>query len=171
MTAVPAGRQKVPFCKTGRFRKSYFNRIVYLWNSLPQNIRREVTLESFMKDTDQILHVYLNNHFQETPLCWSMFLCCFCSNCGLLLNWVATFYNVLSHIFTRYCFIRWMATRKDITNTYLAILLDTVDAFCTLYYYQKPEFTVVIFIHYNAVIAVAIFNLQWMKMIKWAANG
>ena len=32
---------KVPFCKTERFRKSYFNHIVYLWNSLPQNVRRE----------------------------------------------------------------------------------------------------------------------------------
>ena len=28
---------KVPFCKTEPLRKSYFNRIVYLWNSLPQD--------------------------------------------------------------------------------------------------------------------------------------
>ena len=77
---------KVPFCKTERFRKSYFNRIVYLWNSLPQDVRRDVNLESFMKDTDTILHVYLNNHFHETTLCCSMFLCCSCSNCRLLLN-------------------------------------------------------------------------------------
>ena len=68
---------KVSFCKTERFRKSYFNRIVYLWNSLPQHVRRDVNLEAFMKDTDQILHVYLNNHSQETTLCCSMFLCCF----------------------------------------------------------------------------------------------
>ena len=67
---------KVPFCEIERFRKSYFNRIVYLWNSLPQNVRRDVNLVSLMKDTDQILHVYLNNHFQETTLCCSMFLCC-----------------------------------------------------------------------------------------------
>ena len=77
---------KVPFCKTEPFRKSYFNRIIYLWNSLPQNVRRDINLESFIKDTDQIMHVDLNNHFQETTLCCSMFLCCFCSNCRLLLN-------------------------------------------------------------------------------------
>ena len=77
---------KVPFCKTERFRKSYFNRIVYLWSSLPQNVRGYVNLESLMKYTDKILHVYLNNHFQETTLFCSMFLCCFCSNCRLFLN-------------------------------------------------------------------------------------
>ena len=62
---------KVFFCKTERFRKSYFPRIVYLWNSLPQNVRRDVNnyLESFMKDIDKILLVYLNNHFQEITLC------------------------------------------------------------------------------------------------------
>ena len=30
----------------------------------------------------------------------------------------------------------------------------------------KPEFTIVIFIHYKARIAVAILDLQWMKMIR-----
>ena len=29
----------------------------------------------------------------------------------------------------------------------------------------KPEFTIVIFIHYKLRIAVAILDLQWMKMI------
>ena len=29
----------------------------------------------------------------------------------------------------------------------------------------KPEFTIVIFIHYKPRIAVAILDLQWMKMI------
>ena len=29
----------------------------------------------------------------------------------------------------------------------------------------KPEFTIVIFIHYNPRIAVAILDLYWMKMI------
>ena len=29
-------------------------------------------IELFMKDTDQILHVYLNNNFQETALCCSI---------------------------------------------------------------------------------------------------
>ena len=91
---------KVPFCKTERFRKSYLNRIVYLWKFLPQNVRRDVDLESFMKGTDKILHVYLNIHFQETTLCCSMFLCCFFSNCRLLLNSAVTYYNVLLNIFT-----------------------------------------------------------------------
>ena len=31
--------------------------------------------------------------------------------------------------------------------------------------YLKPEFTIFIFIHYKPRIAVAIFDLQWMKMI------
>ena len=30
----------------------------------------------------------------------------------------------------------------------------------------KPEFTIVIFIHYKARIAVAILDLSWMKMIS-----
>ena len=47
---------KVPFCKN-RFRKSHFNRIVYLCNSPPQKVRRDANLESFIKD--QILHVFL----------------------------------------------------------------------------------------------------------------
>ena len=58
----------VPFCKSERFRNNYFNRIVYFWNSVPQKVRRDVNLESFMKYTDQLLHVYLNNHFQENAL-------------------------------------------------------------------------------------------------------
>ena len=29
----------------------------------------------------------------------------------------------------------------------------------------KPEFTIVIFIHYKPRIAIAILDLQWMKMI------
>ena len=55
---------KVPFCRTKLFRKNYFNRIVYLWSSLPQNVRRDVNFKSFLKDTDQILHVYLINYIQ-----------------------------------------------------------------------------------------------------------
>ena len=30
-----------------------------------QNGRRDVNLESFMKDTDKILHAYLNDHFRK----------------------------------------------------------------------------------------------------------
>ena len=144
LTVVPAARtdeefiMKVSFCKTERFRKSYFNRIVYSWTSLPQNVRRDVNLESFMKGTDNILHVYLNIYFQETTLCCSMFLCCFFSNCRLFLNSVVSFYNVLLNIFTIF-FIRWMATRKGITNTCLGILLDTVYGFCIFFYYIQSN--------------------------------
>ena len=39
----------VPFCKTESFRKSYFNRVVYLWNSLPQKVRSAVDIKIFIK--------------------------------------------------------------------------------------------------------------------------
>ena len=31
----------------------------------------------------------------------------------------------------------------------------------------KPEFTIVIFIHYKPQITVTILDLQWMKMETW----
>ena len=44
---------------------------------------------------------------------------------------------MLLNIFTKYFFIiiRWIATRKGIIITCLAILLDTVYAFCIFFYY------------------------------------
>ena len=42
-------------------------------------------------------------------------------------------------LFTKYFFIRWMATRKGIFNTCLATLLDTVYAFCIFYYYIQSN--------------------------------
>ena len=35
----------------------------------------------------------------------------------------------------------------------------------------KPEFTIVIFIHYKLRIAVAILNLQWIKWWKILKNA
>ena len=76
--------------QTGRFKKSYFNRVV--------NIEFPITkcgtttdLKTFIKDTDQMLDVYLTRHLQETALCRSIFSCFFLTlqatfklNCDIL---------------------------------------------------------------------------------------
>ena len=46
----------------------------------------------------------------------------------------------------------------------LCLYLTVVDGLNMLNPF-KPEFTIVIFVHYKPRIAVAILDLQWMKMI------
>ena len=50
---------------------------------------------------------------------------------------------------------------------HFAMIVDTCD-YCLCIYVtilNKPEFTIVLFIHYKPRIAVAILDLKWMKMI------
>ena len=66
-------------------------------------------------------------------------------------------------MFTRICIIIIIIINLSIENT-------VNQWFCVNPRYArinpfKPEFTIVIFIHYKPRIAVAILDLQWMKMI------
>ena len=47
----------------------------------------------------------------------------------------------------------------------MELCLDKVRSKSTTLHPFKPEFSIVIFIHYKPRIAAAILDLQWMKMI------
>ena len=72
----------IPQCKTVSGKKLYFNRVVTLWNALPQSIREENTARTFRKNlyryyNDNVFHA----NFDSDNVCtWT--LSCNCNKCS-----------------------------------------------------------------------------------------
>ena len=72
----------VPHCKTVTGKKLYFNRVIKLWNALPQSLREENNVRTFRKK----LYIYYNDNmfhanFDSDNVCtWT--LSCSCNKCS-----------------------------------------------------------------------------------------
>ena len=44
-----------PLCRTDYFKRSFFNRIVPMWNSLPSNVRHITNYSSFISSLKQLM--------------------------------------------------------------------------------------------------------------------
>ena len=67
---------KIPLCKTTTFRNSYFNRIVFSWNSLPLNIRTAENVRVFSNKL-KTYFLALTSGFNP-ECCCSLYLTCEC---------------------------------------------------------------------------------------------
>lgn len=73
---------RIPVTNSVMYEKLYFNRIVFLWNSLPYEIRCQTSLNIFKSRLYSHFSCLLINHFDSNNTCtWS--LCCRCSSCRL----------------------------------------------------------------------------------------
>ena len=79
----------------------------------------------------------------------------------------------MSEVYGCQSLLSWLSLIKlSNLNHSLAVYMQIPGAHISNFYPFKPEFTIVIFIHYKPRIAVAIFDLQWMKMTwgRWKIN-
>ena len=67
-----------PLCRTHCFKRSFFNRIVPMWNSLPSNVRHITNYSSFISSLKHLM----NSSFDSSDCC-SWFFKCMCCNCRL----------------------------------------------------------------------------------------
>lgn len=71
---------KIPVTKTLMYQKLYFNRIVFLWNKLPLDIRCQTKFNLFKSRLHSYFAYLLENTFNSDNICtWS--LNCRCLNC------------------------------------------------------------------------------------------
>ena len=73
---------KIPTTKTFIYQKLFFNRIVFLWNKLPYNIRCLSSLAMFKSRLLSYFINMLHTTYDCNNTCtWSM--CCRCTNCRM----------------------------------------------------------------------------------------
>ena len=71
---------RIPKMSTALFQKTYFNRIVFLWNKLPENIRNMTKLATFKKYSYHHFMNLLHNYFDcENKCTWA--INCRCQKC------------------------------------------------------------------------------------------
>ena len=71
-----------PLCRTDCFKRSFFNRIVHMWNFLPYNVRNITNYSFFISSLKHIMVEKKNTSFVSSD-CWSSFFKCMCCNCRL----------------------------------------------------------------------------------------
>ena len=71
-----------PLCRTDCFKRSFFNRIVPMWNSLPSNVRHITNYFSFISSLKHLMFEKINTSFVSSDCC-SWFFKCMCCNCRL----------------------------------------------------------------------------------------
>ena len=71
-----------PLCRTDCFKRSFFNRIVPMWNSLPSNVRHITNYSSFISSLKHLMFEKMNTSFVSSDCC-SWFFKCMCCNCRL----------------------------------------------------------------------------------------
>lgn len=62
---------KLPVFHTETFKNSYFNRTVYIWNSLPRDIRDCDNIIVFKRKVNQFYMSYLERYDPDLPTTWS----------------------------------------------------------------------------------------------------
>ncbi len=69
-------------CRTEAFRRSYFNRIVYIWNLLPEDGRLCQETEQFKRIIKEFYQSLFINHFESNNTCtWRLH--CNCARCNI----------------------------------------------------------------------------------------
>ena len=68
-----------PLCRTDCFKRSFFNRIVPMWNSLPSNVRHITNYSSFISSLKHLMFGKMNTSFVSSD-CSSCFFKCMCCN-------------------------------------------------------------------------------------------
>ena len=69
-----------PLCRTDCFKRSFFNRIVPMWSSLPSNVRHITSYSSFISSLKHLMFEKMNTSFVSNDCC---FFKCMCCNCRL----------------------------------------------------------------------------------------
>ena len=81
--AIDSGLLMVPpLCRTDCFKRSFFNRIVPMCNSLPSNVRHISNYCSFIYSLKRVMFEKMNTSFVSSDCC-SWFFKCLCFNCRL----------------------------------------------------------------------------------------
>ena len=71
-----------PLCRTDCFKRSFFNRIVHMWNSSPSDVRHITNYSSFISSLKHLMFDEMNTSFVSSDCC-SWFFKCMCCNCRL----------------------------------------------------------------------------------------
>ena len=69
-----------PFCKTVHYQSTYFNRITYILNKLPHEVRSTESMYLFKKKLNEFYHLELQNFFNIDNRC-TYSISCGCHNC------------------------------------------------------------------------------------------
>ena len=69
-------------CRTDCFQLSFLNRIVQIWNSLPQSIRCIFVSNTFISELKQCFQEKVDSQFMSNDSC-SWYFKCLCNNCRL----------------------------------------------------------------------------------------
>jgi hypothetical protein len=73
---------RIPKTKTALYQKTYFNRIVQIWNALPETIRDNAEINIFKKQAYAYFTNMLHNHFDcENKCTWTVY--CRCQKCQI----------------------------------------------------------------------------------------
>ena len=71
---------RIPKTNSTLYQRTYFNRIVFLWNTLPGNIRNALEFATFKKGAYEHFLNLVNNYFDCNETCtWS--IKCRCQKC------------------------------------------------------------------------------------------
>ena len=62
-----------PLCRTDCFERSFLNRIVPMWNSLPSNVRHITNHSSFISSLKHLMFEKMNTSFVSSDCCSCFF--------------------------------------------------------------------------------------------------